>query len=348
MSTSRTRRPGHAAQGRTVDHSLLLIDTNIDNRGVYVPLTRGRHSNHAYIALDRDDPRSPRDVLAEAVNRDWADIPAITRRHQLVATVRPAPVPSPQLTVPVLRHVAEQLRSIDDLNVPFHRGEIPRQQRAAQEAAYAYRAALAARDEARAARDRTSAELQALNPWNPFTGRRRAELETLSRAANRQLPYLRHRVETTRADLDLADQRLDDAGRWLASHEPAHRQRPALAAAVERDLNARTLNAATSSPARWTEGTLGPRPAHHPTRAAIWDHAVAAIGQYRDIWHITDHERPLGPRPHHYNDPRHYDWQDAASTLADAGRRLGRDRHFDHQLRHDLGLEHEQGLGISR
>ena len=49
---------GHAAQGRTVDHSLLLVDTNIDNRGVYVPLTRGRLSNHAYVALEPDDPRS--------------------------------------------------------------------------------------------------------------------------------------------------------------------------------------------------------------------------------------------------------------------------------------------------
>ena len=32
---------GHAAQGRTVDHCLLVVDSNIDNRGVYVPMTRG-------------------------------------------------------------------------------------------------------------------------------------------------------------------------------------------------------------------------------------------------------------------------------------------------------------------
>ena len=72
---------GHAAQGRTVDHSLLMVDGNIDNRGVYVPLTRGRLSNHAYLALEADDPRSARDVLAEVVRRDWADIPAITYRQ---------------------------------------------------------------------------------------------------------------------------------------------------------------------------------------------------------------------------------------------------------------------------
>ncbi|MGE4164123.1 MAG: hypothetical protein AB7G23_20560 [Vicinamibacterales bacterium] len=74
---------GHAAQGRTVDHALLVVDGNIDNRGVYVPLTCGRHANHAYVALEPDDPRTARDVLAEAVNRDWADVPASVYRQQL-------------------------------------------------------------------------------------------------------------------------------------------------------------------------------------------------------------------------------------------------------------------------
>jgi hypothetical protein len=32
----------HAAQGRTVDHAILLADDMIDGRGLYVGLTRGR------------------------------------------------------------------------------------------------------------------------------------------------------------------------------------------------------------------------------------------------------------------------------------------------------------------
>jgi hypothetical protein len=339
---------GHAAQGRTVDHSLLLVDTNVDNGGVYVPLTRGRHSNHAYVALDPDDPRSARDVLAEAVNRDWADTPAITRQHQLTAPGRPTAVPRAQLTLPELRHVAGQLRSIDDLNVPFHRGELPRHERAAQEADRAHRQALAARDEARAARDRTSDELQALNPWNPFAGRRRAELETLNRAANRQLAGARYLVEFTRTDFERANDRLEDRRRWLARHEPDHHQRPALADALNRDLEARALNAATSPPPRWAHRALGPRPDRHPAQAAVWDETVAAVGQYRDIWNITDDHSPLGTKPHHYNDPRRHDWQQAAASLAAAGRQLGSDRNFGHQLRCDLDLDHEQGIGISR
>ena len=69
----------HAAQGRTVDRSLLLVDGPLDNRGVYVPLTRGRIDNHAYVAIAADDPRTARDVLADAVQQDWADIPAVVR-----------------------------------------------------------------------------------------------------------------------------------------------------------------------------------------------------------------------------------------------------------------------------
>lgn len=49
----------HATQGRTVDTALLLVDTPTDSRSIYTPLTRGRHSNHAYIALaDNQTPKT--------------------------------------------------------------------------------------------------------------------------------------------------------------------------------------------------------------------------------------------------------------------------------------------------
>ena len=71
----------HATQGRTVDVALLLIDTPTDARGVYTPLTRGRHTNHAYVAVD--DNQTAADVLTQALGRDWIDHPAIARRAQL-------------------------------------------------------------------------------------------------------------------------------------------------------------------------------------------------------------------------------------------------------------------------
>jgi len=71
----------HATQGRTVDTALLLIDTPTDNRGVYTPMTRGRHTNHAYVTVD--DNQTATDVLGQAMTRDWIDQPAIARRNQL-------------------------------------------------------------------------------------------------------------------------------------------------------------------------------------------------------------------------------------------------------------------------
>ena len=71
----------HATQGRTVDTALLLIDAPTDSRGVYTPMTRGRHRNHAYVVTD--DNHTAVDVLTQAVTRDWIDQPAIARRNQL-------------------------------------------------------------------------------------------------------------------------------------------------------------------------------------------------------------------------------------------------------------------------
>lgn len=71
----------HATQGRTVDAALLLVDTPTDSRNIYTALTRGRHSNHAYITLT--DNQTPRDILTQAIISDWADQPAHARKNQL-------------------------------------------------------------------------------------------------------------------------------------------------------------------------------------------------------------------------------------------------------------------------
>lgn len=71
----------HATQGRTVDTALLLMDTPTDIRGVYTPMTRGRDSNHAYVAVE--DNQTALDVLTQALTRDWIDQPAIVRKAQL-------------------------------------------------------------------------------------------------------------------------------------------------------------------------------------------------------------------------------------------------------------------------
>jgi len=68
----------HASQGRTVDRSFLYLDGPTDTRGIYVPLTRGRTTNEAFVTLN--DERNAAEVIAEAVARTWIDQPATALR----------------------------------------------------------------------------------------------------------------------------------------------------------------------------------------------------------------------------------------------------------------------------
>ena len=72
---------GHASQGRTVDIALLLVDSSTHSRGIYTPLTRGRHGNHAYVVTETN--QTALSTLATALARDWIDQPAFARRDQL-------------------------------------------------------------------------------------------------------------------------------------------------------------------------------------------------------------------------------------------------------------------------
>lgn len=66
-----------AAQGRTVDHSLLLVDGPIDAARLYVPMTRGRESNDVWVVTDQSSPSGPVDALSEVMHQRWVDEPAI-------------------------------------------------------------------------------------------------------------------------------------------------------------------------------------------------------------------------------------------------------------------------------
>jgi hypothetical protein len=68
----------HATQGRTVDRSFLYLDGPTGTSGIYVPLTRGRSTNEAFVVLH--DERTAADVVAEAVARTWVDQPATAVR----------------------------------------------------------------------------------------------------------------------------------------------------------------------------------------------------------------------------------------------------------------------------
>jgi len=87
----------HAVQGRTVDRSILLLDGPTDSRGIYVPMTRGRHHNDAYIVTNSEDTAV--DIFATSIANNWIDRPAAARRAELagINRHRPGTLPAHEL-----------------------------------------------------------------------------------------------------------------------------------------------------------------------------------------------------------------------------------------------------------
>lgn len=99
----------HASQGRTVDTALLLVDSPTDSRGIYTPLTRGRHGNHAYVVTDTN--QTALSTLAQALARDWIDQPAQVRRDQLNPRQQRQPEHEPPGVAP---EADERMKQIHD------------------------------------------------------------------------------------------------------------------------------------------------------------------------------------------------------------------------------------------
>ncbi len=81
-------RLGYAAtepgnQSDTQDRSITLATGSTTGRGLYVGLTRGRQANHVLVVTDTNDLGAARDILERLLTCDRADVPAVTRRHQL-------------------------------------------------------------------------------------------------------------------------------------------------------------------------------------------------------------------------------------------------------------------------
>jgi hypothetical protein len=66
------------AQGRTVDHAITVIDGPTDVRNLYVPMTRGRDTNTAFVATGGNDD-SAVERFAHYIGNDWIDLPAHQR-----------------------------------------------------------------------------------------------------------------------------------------------------------------------------------------------------------------------------------------------------------------------------
>ena len=87
------------AQGKTVDHAITVIDITTDVRNLYVPMTRGRETNHAYLTIEGEDTAA--DAFARYLTNDWIDLPAHQRAQELwIPTgLEPAPRTAPVISV---------------------------------------------------------------------------------------------------------------------------------------------------------------------------------------------------------------------------------------------------------
>lgn len=80
----------HAAQGRTVDTSHVVVDDQSDRKTFYVPMTRGREQNIAYVGVVYDEDGRPAEsgleILRQVLNRDSTAVSATeTQREELEA-----------------------------------------------------------------------------------------------------------------------------------------------------------------------------------------------------------------------------------------------------------------------
>ena len=221
----------HATQGRTVDRSFLYLDGPTDTRGIYVPLTRGRTTNEAFVALN--DERTAAEVIAEAVARTWIDQPATALRldrkpehsdagrgdardvRAASTTVLRAPLPADQLRELVQRAIRQQAAADKHQSALEHHDQrVSQLVRRARDADRQYR----------------------------WAEKRLADAKRTITEHDRPLHRRQHRAEIRQAKHDIAElpDRLDELERELADLDTNHD--------LENKAKRRTLDAATTRP----------------------------------------------------------------------------------------------------
>jgi hypothetical protein len=314
---------GHGSQGRTVDTALLLIDGPVDVRGVYVPMTRGRDSNTAYVACAKG--QDPVEVFAAAVTRDWIDQPAHVR-HQELNVIMPAPVVvaepallSPLKVVGLLDREEHLAGRISDLDYTLR--DVPRRLAVAEEK----RASVGER------RDQT---VKRIDSWE-------TELTRLDRFGHRH--HNRHQIAAAHRQIDgdrqqlagLDDQIVDlDATIVQCRHDVAQLVEPRATRAtynteyssicrqLERDVEQRATQV-RDDPS--VIQAIGPRP-HDGRAGERWDRAAGLTAQ---------HDAAFGRNPgYEYLEREHQRRVNEAVQSV------------DHVRERDRGLD--RGFGISR
>jgi conjugative relaxase-like TrwC/TraI family protein len=291
-----------ADQGRDVDRSLLYLDGATGASGIYVPMTRGRESNEAFVVIRGEE--TPADVIAECLSRTWIDRPAVAVRAELQPPARPSgadgdrSVPERPLDPARLRRLLER------------DAEIERALGGASEALGIARRQVASLAEERKSLVGSIYDLEArldgarriLDAFDRPVLRRchRVELD----GARQQLGWMPLSIDRAKAELARLDSDQRAVVRQMRRAEALDKRRPQLTAErttirvqLDRDARARVRGAADRLPTHVLE-SLGPLPEGEV--AQLWHDAAARLAQHHAAFELPgttllgDPPRPIG------------------------------------------------------
>ena len=315
----------HATQGRTVDRSILVLDGPSDLRGLYVPLTRGRESNDAYIATTANETAV--DIFRASMARSWIDQPAHAR-HAELAHHRPGTIPAPDLRALFVERgqITGSLRGLD-----YHLPRLPDRVQTQQRLVDRTRSELdSCHDKVSAANDTLARLDRPIKRWRNSTEIHNAEYD-LHRFTNQAA---RAQTEFDKATTKLAEDRADlSAATDLDGRRPALEDRLAeIGRTLDGDAKVRALSLSEDQPKAITR-TLGNRPMSRDASDA-WDLAAGRLDQHYACFDASPFDR--------YGIP--------AELNASLSRVRGAISALDNQLEpqhptRDLSQDH--GLGIS-
>ncbi len=271
----------HAVQGRTVDRSILLLDGPTDSRGIYVPMTRGRHHNDAYIVTNGQDTAV--DIFANSIVNDWIDRPAVARQAELAGTDRhrAGTLPAHELQA-LLGQQAQLTATLTQLRTDLT--ELPRDHAWTVEQRETAQADLAAtRGRLQDATD-TLAQLD-----RPF---RRRGHEAEIRNAHHTAETLPENIRTQTAGVAKLIDQQHDIDKRLTRAETLDKGRPVmetqLTDVTDRlgdDRRNRSRGIRHQPPGRITD-TLGRRP-HEAKPGRTWDIAAGQLDQHQTAYSLS-------------------------------------------------------------
>jgi hypothetical protein len=307
----------HRAQGVTTDTSHVVVTSTTTRENLYVAMTRGRQENHAYVAIDRPDE--------DHAQAHPGDNPDATARSVLFGVLQHVGAePSAHQAI-----VSEQNRwgSIGQLAAEY--------ETIAQEAQADRWHSLLAKS------GLTGEQVEDILASDAY-GALSAELRS-AEANHHNLDQLLPRLVNAKGFEDASDiASVLHARLARATNRPAGsgrtRKPPRLIAGLipsadgpmDPDMRqalterqalieqraAMLLDTAIASREPWT-ARLGPKPAE-PRKQAAWLATVRTVAAYRDRYHITDSQHPLGPEPQDANVKQKIDAARVRVALAQA------------------------------